>query len=237
MTISWISQMPDGERNVAGIVGLMQATGERFSAIRELVGGVITRPSSSSLDLIPLGSVPAPRHVVLTEADLNRVVSVVGPVIASSTFACPRRFALQWMLGPSPAFQSPHQHGMLYGNMPAALTDATGLKVGDVDDLVEDLWRQFSRGQRASSRANRVVLGGRRGANPEWIFTLRGKRNGSSRIDMAYAAARGALEVDPNLLRAEQDSYLPDHPPTSEQCTMCPVKDRCAVYPLLEPPD
>lgn len=161
------------------------------------------------------------------------------PLVATaSAVACPRRFALQWAAGPSPAYQAEHHQQILFGNLLR--------RFGSVPQLVVNLFRHITKGQRDSSEKKAVLRvvrtrthEGYPGARAEWLFTLEGDQDRTDPLARAYQVAiADSGEHPPSGLVAPNDQvFLPvAHTDTrNDVCKACPVRSRCAVW--TEPED
>ena len=83
-------------------------------------------------------------------------VDSVHASAAAASRACPRRFAIQWAMGPTASFGPAHLQSMLYGNVVGALE--VGWRVRLAARATGNLlWPHLTDGQRASSYDKRVV--------------------------------------------------------------------------------
>lgn len=130
---------------------------------------------------------------------------------------CRRRFAVQWVLGPTASMRASHHFSILYGNVINSLRHLGKDQTAAIR-LCDDLWRFITRGQRESSRRRARVSGRNVTA---WFASM-----GYSQE--AYGIAKGERPV-PSLdaLRASHLELLPAGVNDPGVCKHCPVKDRC----------
>jgi hypothetical protein len=242
LTLSWISETSREIHNPSPLLTLIsKPTVNRAVNIPKVTGGLeyLSANASRPPD-IPIFRLDAHSWDSETNADVLALAAQNVPSIpGSAALACPRRFAIQWALGPSAAYQSSHQHAMLFGNLQGVLHRRNRfLDVGTdrsryIRRLTKDLWRQLTPGQRKSSFFERRIQDLGQSAHWKWIFTLggsRGERNVGP-TDRAYQLALSdgrASAVD--LIGAAIGMTLP---PAGDDvdykiCNMCPVAPRCA---------
>ncbi len=237
LTLSWITELGTEIRNPSPLVLLIAALDHPSETLRSAVGGLDVETSDQVMMLPADRSLPRLRVSEFSDSDLESAIEKFDPVAASSALACPRRFAIQWAMGSSAAFQAPHTQRILFGNVQDALQKnaSWGLDSTAAVRLTKDLWRQFTRGERMSSYVKRRVKAGRASATWEWIYSLGGKRDGTDPIDRAYEAARNG-KVPSTEIIAPSAGVLPApnaNLVTERICNMCPVKPRCAVQEHL----
>jgi hypothetical protein len=223
--LSFIKAGEREEQNQSPILALLTSFSEkqvRSVSVRERAGGVDLQRIDSGKIKDKTWSRRSPRPPRASDEVINQSIKSAGSIPVSSALACPRRFATQWVAGPSPSYQSDHHHSMLYGNL---FGRNPGLK-----RLVNDLWRQFTKGQRASSEAKAVIKAG--GAHPSWIFTLEGKGEGRDPVSMAYQSADLKKFPNADVVAPKYSTYLPSahEDPKNDVCNACPIKQRCAVW-------
>ena len=223
--LSFIKSGVREEQNQSPILALVTSFSEKqvkSTAVRQRAGGVNLQKIDSGKVGDKTRTRRSPRPPRASDAVITEAIKRAGSIPASSALACPRRFATQWVAGPSPAYLSEHHHSMLFGNL---FGRNPGLK-----RLVNDLWRQFTKGQRASSEAKAVIKPG--GANPSWIFTLEGKGEGTDPISLAYQSAKAASLPNVDVVAPKLTVYLPSAHDDSKNdvCNACPIKPRCAVW-------
>jgi len=240
LTLSWIGESGNDRHNPSTLLSLVSEPAVRSAVVKELVGGLSPSPADQGVPDGGSRELPAvrPFDPVGAETATANAVTNIPAAAKGSASICARRFVLQWALGPSGSFQSPHQHSMLYGNVLGALSRRGRFARSGADApavrarLVDDLWRYLTPGQRASSKKScRVRVDG---VTAHWtfIFTIGGFKNGNSPTDRAYQVAQGRLQVDPQtVVGGSLLNVLPEPDPevTGKTCNMCPVAPRCAV--------
>jgi len=245
LTLSWVGEARGEYHNPSTLLNLVTVPKVRSDEVKIRTGGFSL---STAVQGRPIGgarATPPPRTFDPTKKRDELVASAAAlpPVAKASALVCPRRFAIQWALGPSGSFQSPHQHSMLYGNVLGAISRrgrfaAPGTNHRAVRaNLVADLWRHLTLGLRASSLRKRRVHErevDRGSADWRWIFTIGGSRSGDrpSLTDTAYRAAIGDIAVDVAVLVARaNDVVLPSRGSlvTEKECNMCPIAPRCSA--------
>jgi hypothetical protein len=243
LTLSWIGEARGEYHNPSTLLNLVTEPKVRSTEVKERTGGFSLSPAVHGQPVGGARSTPAPRtfNPVTARTALDAAADALPAVAKGSAVICPRRFAIQWALGPSAAFQAPHQHSMLYGNVLGALSRRRRFLVPGANtrevrvNLAADLWRHLTQGLRSSSLRKRRVHemeAGLPSADWRWIFTIGGSRNGIQPTDRAYQAAIGQMAVVPaNLGGGVGDDVLPgrDARVTAKVCNMCPVAPRCSV--------
>lgn len=199
-------------------------------AVRDRVGGVARTLQQSAADMPADRDRPSPTRSEGLSTNVARAVSLVDTAAASSAYACPRRFALQWAMGPSGAFQSEHHQTMLFGNVIGALVRTGRMTAGEAAQVSSDLWRHLTTGERLSSLERRVVKPEPPSAQPEWILTFEGRSGGSRPVDLAYRAAVVRNLPEPERLAPDDGNFLPPGPEDPTSCDFCPVRPRCAAW-------
>jgi hypothetical protein len=223
--LSFIKAGEREERNQSPILALVTSFSEkqiRSESVRQCTGGVDLQRIDSGHIGNMVRTRRSPRPPRASDAVITESIKKSGSIPASSALACPRRFATQWVAGPSPAFQSEHHHSMLYGNL-------FGRKLG-IKVLVNDLFRQVTKGQRASSEAKAAVKPG--GAHQAWIFTLGGRGGGIDPVSKAYQSADADKLPSVDDVAPKLNVFLPQAHEDSKNdvCKDCPIKPRCAVW-------
>ena len=230
LTLSWITELGTDIRNPSSLLMLIAALDHESDVLKESIGGLPVERAGQMMNYPPDRHLPTTRPPEHTETELVAAVAKLDPIAASSAFACPRRFAIQWAMGPSAAFQTAHTQRMLYGNVQDALqkNQAWALGPQPAVRLTKDLWRQFTRGERMSSYVKRVVKT-TRSAYWQWIYSLGGMRSADDPMSQAYRAAI-ARALPPADVIAPPTGVLPGPVAVTERvCNMCPVKPRCAL--------
>jgi hypothetical protein len=230
VTFSWISNLGGEPRNPSSILSLLTVPSGVSAAVASRAGGLKVDSVIPAGDMAALTERPEPLGPTFSEAQVREALLKLDSRATASGQACARRFALEWALGPSAAFQSEHHQTMLYGNVVGALVRLTGLDVFSALRACNDLWRYLTIGQRASSFAKAVVKPAGRSAQGHWILTLAGRMGGASPLDRAYQAAAQGSASDPHLMVPSNSQYLPPRIDNAEVCAQCPVRPRCAVW-------
>lgn len=231
VTLSWISDMGGERHNPSAILSLLTRPLRATDAIQTRAAGLKVEVVAPAGDLGGLAEPPPPAAQSVPAAELGRAVDRVDARAAASAVACARRLALQWILGQSPAYQSEHQHSMLYGNIVGALVRLNHLSAIKALRTANDLWRHFTPGQRSSSLAKRVIHVTGRSAHGLWILTLAGKsRPSNDRLDLAYQTAVKGERPALDLIVPAGSEYLPPGVDDPDVCERCPVRLSCAVW-------
>ncbi|MDR7161383.1 hypothetical protein [Arthrobacter sp. BE255] len=231
VTLSWISDVGGERRNPSAVLSLLTLPPRLSCAIRIRAGGLPIDTIRPAVDMGAIRERPAsPAQSVSTE-DLALAVGKIPSRASASATACSRRLALQWILGPSHAFQSEHHHAMLHGNVIGAVVKLNRLTEDEARRAANDLWRHLTPGQRSSSYARRVVKVSRGSAAGQWVFTLAGKRSpADGPLDRAYQAAMTDAEAGVEEVAPFDSDYLPPGVDDSSICEYCPVRLSCLVW-------
>jgi hypothetical protein len=230
ITLSWISDVGGERHSPSSILSLLTRPPRATDAIQSRAGGLEVKFVASTGDMGALTERPAPLAHSATEVELAQAVEKIDPRAGAASMACPRRLALQWILGQSPAFQSVHHHSMLHGNVIGALVKLKLVSTNNALRAANDLWRHLTPGQRSSSRANRRVHENWSSAKAQWILTLRGKMDGTGPIDLAYQAAVGNKNPPLEVVVPAESEYLPPGVEDPAICNHCPVRLSCTVW-------
>jgi len=232
LTLSWISRAAGGKRRLSPLAALLARLRHPDAAVRDLAGGLEPVSPERAAAREALGLRPAPGEETFEDDVMTAVEDAVHPVAAASAWACPRRFALQWVAGPSAGFGPEYLTTMLYGNLTRALVREGHENVLGARATTGSVWVHLTDGQRASSLDKAVVKAapGEGGPGPEWIWTLAGSGRGARPLDAAYQAAQGRQCPDFELLAPPGSEFLPagvtgDDAP--DVCAKCPVQTRC----------
>lgn len=228
LTLSWIKDLNRELHDPSPLVTLITAPGGPDKRAANYVGGLSIRAWAGP------ANAPAVREVLkpISEdapPDLPGALRRLDGRAAAIGHACSRRFALQWLVGDTAAYRSPHHHAMLYGNV-LGMMARSGLSEHDARRVCDDLWRHFTAGERASSEANAVIYPGSNTAD-EWILTLISRW--PPPYETAFRAAgnqrRGSPPTppSPDQLAPPDLTFLPAGVNDSEICRHCPVRDRC----------
>lgn len=234
VTLSWLARIDGEERQMSALLQILIR--DRHERVAAVIGGLDEHRGVTS------GTVPGEETAVQIDRDtvddeIERALKVLEPGVLASSMYCARRFALQWLVGPSASFRAPHHHRMLYGNVIGALGLLGHLRRDDALALCNDLWRHLTPAERESSRVNRRIK--RAGAHPTWLLTLAGSSTGTDQASRSYQIAKRARDIaEDDLSRVTDavstDKVLPPRSPsvTAEDCARCPVRSRClqALY-------
>ncbi|MDQ0117933.1 hypothetical protein J2T22_001106 [Pseudarthrobacter defluvii] len=233
VTLSWISDLDGQQRSLSSLVSLLILPADKKSAIAQRAGGlVISNVENDAMSQTGPG-IPVPEHAAVSLADLNGALERIDNRAAASAIACARRLALQWVVGPSHAFQSAHHQAMLYGNMIGALIKDHGFSAGDAQRLADDLWRYLTAGQRRSSLSKSRVKPSSSSSPAAWILTLGGRQKITTHdrpVDFAYRATLKSERPSPAAAVPEGSRFLPPGVNHPETCKACPVRRQCAVW-------
>lgn len=233
-TLSWIAKMAGESRSLSGMVSLLASPNRRrFAAVADRVGGLVIEDATLGGGVEKASSQPVARDSSVTDDDIIRVRDKLPREAVASAAACPRRFAMQWMLGPTPAFQPDYLQVMLCGNTLGVLARLPGVGLAEARAIATDMWRHLTTGERLSSFVNRAIPPTVSGTASEWRFTLFGSQRGQSKLDLAYRVAAGF--VGPSLAStvapcdATPLPLAPKDDKATDICKFCPVQSRCAV--------
>lgn len=225
VTVSWVSDSAGEHRRLSPIVSLL-TTPDSSEAVRQVAGGVTVVPGPSPAERAADRERPEPDEPDEDEDVLVTAVDSVHPSAAAASRACPRRFAIQWAMGPTASFGPSHLQSMLYGNVVGALESGgdplTARLTGNL------LWPHLTHGQQTSSYDKRVVKQG--GAKPQWLLTLKGTKSGSSALDVAYQMAMDGQPPDELDVAPPRPNMLPSRAEKAEVCAACPVQSRCLEW-------
>jgi hypothetical protein len=229
VTLSWMAKVGAEPQNPSPLVTLLTIPESDSADVRERAGGISLTTAAPGSDLPPLTTRPTPAVAHSDIAELALAVAGIDPQAAASSLACPRRFALQWALGPTAAFQAEHHQTMLYGNLRNALVKLE-LVVNAVaaSALANKLWPFLTPGQRNSSLDRSGIKPGKPSADPRWMLTLGGTKTGSSPVDKAYQAAMDDTPARASMIAPSAGSYLPAGVADPQICRTCPVRDHCS---------
>jgi hypothetical protein len=242
VTLSWIEESAGETRSPSPLLSMISDLSKPKRPTVEVmarIGGTkIENVVQAGLGVANLTPVPSRADQGLADTAVATAVAEVDRLATSSAVACSRRFVLQWALGPSAAFQSSHNHAMLFGNIQGVMFRRGRYRPGSDDDrtrkvrrTTKDLWRHLTGGQRRSSYFKRVVHETGRSASWHWAFTLAGSQQGTSGRDRAYQAARGGPIPLAAIVGSDASAIIPMPGPdvTKKECDNCPVAPRCSV--------
>jgi hypothetical protein len=232
-TLSWIADMAGEPRSLSGMVSLVVCPDRRrLARVADKVGGVRIVDASLDAGVAMELSAPGTCAPVGSSDDAAKSCGLLPREAVASAEACPRRFALQWLLGPTPAFQPDFLQAMLFGNAVGALVKTQGVGEQDALAIGSDFWRHLTVGERSSSFANRVIKPNG-GPDPAWRFTLAGSGFRSTSLSRAFQAAAGIASASAatasacgpaQVLPSLDQRAIKSH---SENCKYCPVQSRC----------
>ncbi len=222
VTLSWVSDQAGERRPLSPIVSLLTTPDVRNEVVREVAGGISVGRVHSPADLPPDLEGPVPATAWYDEDDIEAVLDEVDPRASASAVACPRRFALQWALGPTHSFGPEHLHSMLYGNVTNALVREGLDNEFGARATTNSVWAHMTEGQRASSLDKSVVKSSGPSADPAWLQSLAGSRQGVTSSTSSTRERPSACQ--PPQMR----SFLPKQ----ASCRMVWMTQRCvAVVP------
>lgn len=232
VTLSWISETDGDRRRLSPIVALLTEPDFWSRAVRDRTGGIVVQNAQGPADLPATSSWLPPRDLDADEDDVEDAIDELPARATASAYACARRFAIQWALGPSPAFGPEHLQGMLYGNVYNALRRDELVNGIEAFAITRDLWPHLTDGQRASSRERAPVKPSGMSADSAWVLTLGGRKQGTGRLDKAYESARTDVRPHGDVVAARGPTFLPAgvDQRDAEVCGRCPVQARCAQW-------
>lgn len=225
ITISWIANIAGETYNRSAVLDLLALPNHRVGQhVIEMIGGIPVTKSDLSSDSRALVTTPPPLSRAISYTDEHTIWSGIDKHARAAHILCHRRFAMQWGVGPTIAFQSSHHQEMLYGNMHGA----GQMRVNNITPaLVEALWPHLTPGEKSSRiNAGRVKRGG---ARPSWMYTLGGSQDGNDYHSRAYQVAFG--KNTQAMQQLESGNFLPKgHTDINKGhiCANCAVRIRCA---------
>ena len=250
VTLSWIEESAGETRSSSPLLSMISDLSKPKRPTVEVMarfgGTKIENVVRSGIGMANLTPIPSRTDQGLADTAVATAANNVDRLATSSALACSRRFALQWALGPTAAFQSSHNQAMLFGNMQGVMfrrgryrPDPDDVRTRKVRRTTKDLWRHLTGGQRRSSFFKRVVPETGRGASWHWVFTLAGRGKGATGLDQAYQAARGGPIPLVALIGSDSSAIIPMPGPdvTKKECDNCPVAPRCSARILEESDD
>ena len=233
VTLSWISDQGGATQSLSGIIGLLVTPDQRrFEEVAQRVGGLSIDRAQAGTEVAADLTVVSPAEPKAEEKDVQATLATLKQEAVAASIACPRRFALQWLLGPSPAFQPGFLQNMLCGNTVGAMVRGLRVDEAQARSIVSDFWRHLTHGERASSFA-KCVIHPTHGAKPQWRFSLFGslKPERDTPLDRAYQCATNTPAQPPDGLAQDQvRGLLPtgaSSPHAAKCCLHCPVQARC----------
>lgn len=249
VVLSYSKRAGGEEASPAGPIVLLERvrkkTPDKWSSVRQVAGGL-------EMDEAPRralgGNVVQPVPLGQAKAAVGAAQGVWRWRKAAGLY-CPRRFALQWMAGASPAFLSEHTQRMLMGNMVGWLWHGNVRNEISARAFAHSAWPFMTDAEKRSSLDKAALLRSpiERRPSRSWILTLKGQKyeyEDGVRVpawDPASRAYRASLtgaewqdvrQAADDLVQAPVPGFLP-HPnqeTTSELCSHCPVKPRCMRF-------
>lgn len=228
MTLSWISEVQGEHRNLSPLVAALTLPEGVSEAIQDAVGGltpqrVTTRGGFPALGVLSDPTPPSTRMTKQAKGKLDRRA-------VAAAQACQRRFAIQWLMGPTGGYGPTFLQEMAYGNVQNALVRLELENSLTAPNVTNSVWRHLTAGQRASSIRKSVVKQVRDSANAAWIFTLKGTKNGNDALSQAYQVASGTRDATRVDLGESAAAALPPGVDDPEVCKFCPVQARCLSW-------
>jgi hypothetical protein len=230
ITLSWVSDRAGERRRLSPIVTLLTVPDVRSQHVQEVAGGVPIAPVRDPSDLPAELDAPNPSIGSVDDGDLIAVLDELDPKAAASALACPRRFAIQWAMGPTAAFGPDYLQIMLYGNVTNALVREGQENLLGARATTNDVWAHLTEGQRASSLDKSVVKPSGPSANAAWVLTLDGNAQEADPLDLAYQAAKDRDPAAEDAVVPRGPIFLPAGVDDPEVCAKCPVQSRCQQW-------
>lgn len=233
VTLSWVSETDGDHRRLSPVVGLLTEPDFWSKPVVQLAGGIAVTQAQGPADLPATSRWLEPTDHEVDDDDVEGAIDSLDARAVAASYACPRRFAIQWGLGPSASFGAEHLQGMLYGNVHNALVrDSHVANSFEAFAVTGPLWPHLTAGQRASSLERAPVKPSGRSADASWVMSLGGKRSGTDRLDNAYEAARSKVPPDGDVVAPAGTTFLPlgVDQEDAEACSKCPVQSRCAQW-------
>ncbi len=234
LTLSWISTSGGEKRRLSPLAALLARLPHPDEAVVGAGGGLVPRNLAERGDDDVLGTLPQPAPVEpLDDKAMNALEDAVHPVAAASAAACPRRFAIQWILGPSAGFGPDHLTSMLQGNLTNALVRSQDENALGAAATTRSVWAHLTEGQRRSGLDKAVIKPSGQSADAAWVWTLAGSRSKQGPLDAAYQAAVHLQPPDAEVLIPPGTMVLPmgvTGEGAAEVCARCPVQNRCSQW-------
>lgn len=228
VTLSWISEYGGERRSPSPFLSLLMKPRRAPDSIVRRAGGLTPSLVPREGDMGPHRKCPTAHDPSGVQSLLEKVATRIDPRVGAAAIVCPRRLALQWLVGESPAYQAEHHQTILHGNMAGALVKLNGIGVQNAIRTSNDMWTHLTPGQRASSIQHSRVKPWGIFPTGEWILTLGGGKDGKDAIDVAYQTATMGRSSDPDVLFPEDSAYLPVGVSDPAACRQCPVSRICA---------
>jgi hypothetical protein len=212
LTLSWISDMGSELRNVSPMVTLIGEPKHRNADVRAIAGGAPIELLGPNIFGNRDRTRPDPASNSATTQAKSKSIELIDRRAAASALACPRRFAIQWALGPSAAFGSEHNQAMLFGNVMDSLVRLNRTSSDHAVRVANDLWRHLTPGERASSFSKRVVKRTGPSAHGNWTLTLEGGAKRNDPVSLAYIATKDQQPVAIDEIAPPTTEFLPLRP-------------------------
>lgn len=225
--LSWLSDVAGEKQRLSPIVSLLTRPDVRSDAVKAVAGGLEVQPVRSAADMLARRERPSPVVVDVDPSDVTDVLDALDTRASTAAMVCPRRFAIQWAMGPTAAFGPEYLQTMLLGNVNGALVKADLMNPLTAAATTNQLWAHLTEGQRASSREKSVVKASGGSADVAWLTTLAGNAKGSKAMDRAYQAAMDEVSPEEEEIAPEGPVFLPVGVDDPEVCGKCPVQARC----------
>ena len=249
--LSWIKDIDHEPKNHSSLLALFTEIDmpDDWSSASEAIGGVKVCEFPSPMrevqpcDLRSIGNITRSEELA-TEFVESTGILTLDHRAAASALLCPRRMAIQWVLGPTAAYAQDWLQLMAHGNVYGALSQFDHYYSSSEVSLraCKDLWRQFAPAALASSRMYSVIKStNRSSASKWWLLTLK------SRSPLVFQEAYDRVKSDTKSVRiaevapatsssqcipsGQADMPAPTNDrsadPRVEICKYCPVNERC----------
>lgn len=228
ITLSWVSDHAGERRPLSPVVSLLTIPNARSEAVREVAGGLSVSKVGTPESSAALTQRPNPSTEVVDEPSIDELLARVDPRASASAIACPRRFAIQWAMGPTGSFGPEHQQAMLYGNVTNALSRLKLESEFGAYATTNEVWAHLTDGQKASSIDRAAIRHRARSASPAWLHTLSGSSSGTSKIDRFLQSAKSGTPAKAADVAPDGDQFLPTGTDDPQVCSVCPVQSRCS---------
>ena len=228
IVLSWISDMMGEIQELSGLIKLFLRPERLPAGERTIVGGLVPSAPPSIGDIHVSTPPVLPVSPNSSDQEVADSIAALSAEAIASAYICPRRFAIQWAVGPCAGFQSEHMQQMMYGNIRYVIYKKNGLAWdGESEELRDEVWPFLTEGQKRSSEAKRGIRGSN--ANLSLIFTIQGSKSGFTPFDIASQAANGK-QPKPSVSEVSDSSlsFLPPGVRDEKLCNMCPVSPRCS---------
>ena len=221
VTLSWVAKVGDQILNPSPILGLLSVPDDVVPAIAAQIGGLPTDRTSAPSEREATMARPTASGPSSSSVASDRL----NPVASATAIACPRRYAIQWLMGPTASFDPAHLRSMLYGNVAGEL-QRQGWSEVEAMAVCDDLWSNLSEAERLSSRMKRRVYLGSK-TPMTWMWFLGANSRDTRPLDKAYKAARDGSTPSIDVIAPPGTEFLPAGISDPAQCEWCPVSGRC----------